>query len=151
MRISFFGGSEANSLSTDIGLLLFRITCGLPLMTVFEKLLPRDGRWGPQDWFITDVAEMGFPVPAFFAWCAVLSEFVGGFLILVGLGTRVASLFVGTTVFVAAFVYHDMDLTNKGLLATVFLFLAIGILVSGPGRFSVDRLISRRRSNGGVQ
>ena len=138
-----FGGGERNTLSTDISLLLFRITCGLPLMTVFEKLFPRDGRWGPQEWFITDVAEMGFPLPLFFAWCAVLSEVVGGLLILLGLGTRPASIFVAITTFVAAFIYHDMDLVGKGLLATIFLFLATSLLISGAGRFSLDRLINR--------
>lgn len=140
-----FGGGESNTLSTDISLLLFRITCGLPLMTVFEKLFPRDGRWGPQDWFIADVAEMGFPLPAFFAWCAVLSEFFGGILIMLGLGTRPASLFVAITVFVAAFVYHDMDLTGKGLHATIFLFMSTALLTSGAGRFSLDRFINREK------
>ena len=142
-----FGGGESNTLSTDISLLLFRITCGLPLMTVFEKLFPRDGRWGPQEWFITDVAEMGFPLPTFFAWCAVLSEFVGGLLILLGLGIRPASVFVAITLFVAAFVYHDMDLVGKGLLATTFLFMATALLISGAGRFSLDRLINHETPN----
>ncbi len=113
-------------------------------MTVFEKLFPKDGRWGPQDWFIADVAEMGFPLPAFFAWCAVLSEFVGGLFILFGFATRPSALFVAITVFVAAFIYHDMDFGGKGLLATVFLFLSVGLLLSGAGRFSIDGLISGR-------
>lgn len=145
IRELLFGGSKPNTLSTDISLVIFRITCGLPLMTVFEKLFPRDGRWGPQDWFVAEVAEMGFPLPLFFAWCAVLSEFVGGLFILVGFATRSAALFVAITVFVAAFIYHDMDLAGDGLLATIFLFLSAGILCSGAGRFSVDRLISQRR------
>ena len=142
IRKTIFGGDDSNTLSTDIALLLFRITCGLPLMTVFEKLFPRDGQWGPQDWFVSDVAEMGFPMPVFFAWCAVLSEFFGGLFVLIGLGTRPAAFFVAITVFVAAFLYHDMDFTGKALLATIFLFLSIAILISGAGRFSVDRLIS---------
>ena len=143
LKRTLFGGGEPNTLSTDISLLLFRMTCGLPLMTVFEKLFPRDGRWGPQDWFIADVADMGFPLPTFFAWCAVLSEFFGGLLILIGLGTRPASVFVAITVFVAAFVYHDADLVGKGLLATIFLFMSSALLISGAGRFSLDRLINR--------
>lgn len=69
------------SLSIDFGLLLIRLATGILLCTVFEKFLPRDGRWGPQDWFIVDVAKMGFPFPVFFAWCAVLSEFFGGIVL----------------------------------------------------------------------
>ena len=143
LKRTLFGGGESNTLSTDISLLVFRITCGLPLMTVFEKLFPKDGRWGPQDWFIADVGEMGFPLPVLFAWCAVLSEFFGGLLILLGLGTRPASVFVAVTVLVAAFVYHDADLVGKGLLATIFLFMSSALLISGAGRFSLDRLINR--------
>ena len=111
-------------------------------MTVFEKLFPKDGRWGPQDCFVTDVAEMGFPFPLFFAWCAVLSEFFGGLFILIGFGTRLASLLIMITVFVAAFLYHDMDFAGKALLASIFLFLSTAIMISGAGRFSFDRLIS---------
>jgi len=62
------------------------------LCTVFEKFLPRDGVWGPQPWFINDVAKMGFPLPTFFAWCAVLAEFFGGILLMLGLMTRPAAL-----------------------------------------------------------
>ena len=59
LKRTLFGGGEANPLSTDVSLLLFRTTCGRPLMTVIEKLFPKDGRWGPQDWFIADAAELG--------------------------------------------------------------------------------------------
>ncbi len=142
IRRILFGGSQPNQFGTDVGLFVLRIVAGLSMMTIFEKLLPREGIWGPQDWFVSDVADMGFPAPLFFAWCAVLAEFVGGFLILIGLATRPATIFLGFTMFVAAFLHHDMDLFNKGLKASIFLGLYITLFCSGAGRFSVDRLLS---------
>ena len=53
-RRVLFGGLRGNAISVDIGLLILRVVAGLALCTVFEKLLPREGRWGPQDWFIAD-------------------------------------------------------------------------------------------------
>ena len=149
IRRFLLGGGQPNRVSTDIALIVIRVACGLPMMTVFEKMLPRDGKWGPQEWFISDVAEIGFVMPTFFAWCAVLAEFVGGFLILIGLATRPAAFFLGFTMFVAAFLHHDMDFANKGLNATIFLFLSMALLISGAGRFSLDRFVRRTQSSGG--
>ncbi len=88
IRCLSLGSLYPRSVSIDLGLLLIRLATGILLCTVFEKFLPRDGRWGPQDWFINDVAKMGFPAPVFFAWCAVLAEFVGGILLALGLLSR---------------------------------------------------------------
>lgn len=150
IRRILFGGGARNQFGTDIGLLFLRVIAGLSMMTIFEKLLPRDGIWGPQDWFVSDVAEMGFPAPLFFAWCAVLAEFVGGFLVLVGLLTRPATVFLGFTMFVAAFIHHDMDLFNKGLKATIFLGLYVSLFCSGAGRYSADMFLSDNLEKGKI-
>lgn len=142
IRRVLFGGGARNQLGTDMGLCFLRVIAGLSMMTIFEKFLPRDGIWGPQEWFVSDVAEMGFPIPLFFAWCAVLAEFFGGFLVLIGFLTRPATIFLGFTMFVAAFIHHDMDLFNKGIKATIFLGLYVSLFFSGAGRFSVDALFS---------
>ena len=145
-----FSGGANNQLGTDIGLVLLRVIAGLSMMTIFEKLLPRDGIWGPQEWFVADAAAMGFPAPIFFAWCAVLAEFVGGFLILIGLATRPATVFLGFTMFVAAFIHHDMDLFSKGLKATLFLGLYLTLFSSGAGRFSLDAFLGGKPSEGAL-
>jgi putative oxidoreductase len=131
------------SISTDFGLLLIRLATGILLCTVFEKFLPREGRWGPQDWFVADVAKMGFPFPTFFAWCAVLSEFFGGILLALGLLARPAAFFNAITTFVAAFLFHKGDVSGGALLATVFFASTMGLTLTGPGRMSIDYLIYR--------
>ena len=127
----------------SVGLAIIRVVTGLALCIVFEKVLPRDGAWGPQDWFVQDVAKMGFPAPHFFAWCAALSEFIGGILLVLGLLTRPAAFFNAVTTFVAAFVFHQADVTGKGLLATLFFALTSAICFAGPGSLSLDALLSR--------
>jgi putative oxidoreductase len=139
----FLGSPHPRSLSIDLGLFIIRLAAGVMLCTVFEKFLPRDGRWGPQDWFINDVRKMGFPFPAFFAWCAVLSEFIGGIFLALGLLARPAAFFNAITTFVAAFLFHRGDVSGSGLLATVFFASTSGLTLSGPGRISVDYILSR--------
>jgi putative oxidoreductase len=127
----------------NLGLAIIRVVTGLALCVVFEKVLPRDGVWGPQPWFVEDVAEMGFPAPSFFAWCAALSEFVGGILLVLGLMTRPAAFFNAITTFVAAFLFHKGDVSGSGLLATLFFALSSAICFTGPGSLSVDALLTR--------
>jgi putative oxidoreductase len=137
------GSPFPQSISTDIGLLLIRLATGILLCTVFEKFLPRDGRLGPQDWFIADVAKMGFPFPTFFAWCAVLSEFFGGILLALGLLSRPAALLNAITTFVAAFVFHKGDISGSALLGTMFFATTMGLTLTGPGRLSLDYFVNR--------
>lgn len=139
-----FGGVRDNPIQIDLGLLLMRIAFGTLLCTVFEKVLPRDGVWGPQSWFVSDVSKMGFPLPTFFAWCAVLSEFAGGILIVLGLWTRPAALANAITTFVAAFIFHKGDISGSGLMGTVFFAATTALTLTGPGRFSADYLLSGR-------
>lgn len=148
MRSTFssilFGSGTRNAISQDLGKLLLRVVVGLAFCTVFEKLLPTNGVWGPQEWFVRDVANMGFPLPVVFAWAAVLSEFIGGLLLMLGLLTRPAALANAVVTFTATVVYHGGDIADTGLLSFVFLVMCLSILLLGPGRFSLDRLIVAR-------
>ena len=96
------------------------------------------------DWFVQDVAKLGFPFPAFFAWCAVLTEVVGSFLIMIGLFTRVAAFNLMITMLVAIFLQKwDTEVWEK-LPAMGFLWIALFTLVLGSGRFGVDYLLSKK-------
>ena len=59
--------------------------------------------------FVKAVGSLGFRSPAVFAWAAGLSEFVGGLLIVAGLFTRPASLFLAVSMGVALFLKHGAD------------------------------------------
>jgi putative oxidoreductase len=138
------GGILGNKRNTDAALLLLRFFVGLAFITIFEKLLPREGVWGPQPWFVDDVSKMGFPLPFFFAWAAVLSEFFGGFMLMLGLMARPAAFLNCVVTGVAAFLFHHGDFGQSGLAATMFFLMCTVILIGGPGAFSMDALLAKR-------
>lgn len=144
IRPLLFGGIVGNKVNIDVALLLLRFFVGLAFMTIFEKFLPRDGLWGPQPWFVSDVAELGFPMPVFFAWAAVLSEFFGGLLMMLGFMTRPAAFLNCIVTGVAAFLQHQGDVGQSGLAAFAFLLMCSVVLVAGPGFFSIDAFIAKR-------
>jgi len=144
IQTALFFGLHGNAITVDAGLTILRVCVGLAFMTIFEKVLPREGIWGPQQWFIDDVAKMGFPLPVLFAWLAVLTEFVGGFLLIIGLGSRFAAFSNAGVTFVAAFIYHHGDVGRSGLAATVFFMMCTVLTIAGPGRFSIDGFLAKK-------
>lgn len=72
---------------------------------------------------------------------AMLAEVLAPLLIIAGLASRLSSVFVIVTMFVAAFVVHASDPFTRKEMALLYLVGFIGIMILGPGRFSIDRLI----------
>lgn len=93
---------------------------------------------GHLEQFTQGVAKLGFPFPEVFAWAAALSEFAGGVLIALGLGTRVAAGFVFMTMSVAAFMQHAADPLSVKELALAYWTIAGTLILTGAGPLSVD-------------
>lgn len=143
MRTILFGGSKPESIAADVGLTLLRIFAGIAIAFHGWGKLP------PPEFFISGVADMGFPAPTFFAWAAALSEFLGGLLLAAGFFTRVGAFFVFSTMMTAAFVAHWSDplfATGEGASkehALLFGSIALAFVLAGSGRMSVDAAIRR--------
>ncbi|SIT83278.1 DoxX family protein [Pontibacter indicus] len=75
---------------------------------------------------------------------AVFSEVVCSLLILLGLGTRLASIPLIITMVVAVFVVHAADPFAKQELGLLYLLPYIGLLLTGSGRYSLDYLLQQR-------
>ena len=119
----------------SIGLLVLRVVAGAAMATHgFAKLFG-----GDMSGFARGVGAMGFPAPLVFAWIAALAEFVGGFLVAVGLRTRVAAAFVFIDMSVAAFVRHAHDAFAVRELALLYWAAMAALMLIGGGRFSLDR------------
>jgi putative oxidoreductase len=95
--------------------------------------------------FIRKTEGHGFPLPEVMAPLAMLSELAGGILLALGLATRPAAAFVIATMLGAAFVAHANDPFSKKELALAYALAALVVLVAGPGRYSVDARLERRR------
>ena len=139
MRRFLFGGAGGADGVADAGLLVLRLFAGLAL--AFGHGL---GKLPPSPLFVEGVGGLGFPAPVVFAWASGLAEFGGGLLLAVGLLTRPAALFVAFNTSVAAFRMQAGQAFGERELALFYLASAVCLLLAGAGRFSLDRLVSRR-------
>jgi len=93
---------------------------------------------GGMEQFVGFVGSIGVPMPQLMAWCAALSEFGGGILIVVGFLTRPAALLVFINMSVAAFVAHSDDPFMKKELALAYWTMAGTLVLTGAGCTSID-------------
>lgn len=90
---------------------------------------------------------MGMPYPRLNAWTATLTEFLGGILFTVGLGTRFVALALTINMFVATVKGHKgggyLILNNPpGAEYAINLTILFGMYVLlGPGAISLDYLL----------
>ncbi|KDQ67044.1 DoxX family protein [Streptomyces halstedii] len=88
------------------------------------------------------------PVGTWPGWYAAVIQLVGGALVALGLGTRVAALAASGSMAYAYFSVHQPDslfpLQNGGESSAVFCWAFLLLVFTGPGAVSVDRLFSTR-------
>ena len=98
---------------------------------------------------------LGIPAPAVMAPAISTLEFVGGLLLIVGLGTRLIALLLAGNMLVA-YLSSDREalvsiFSDPGKFYNAdpftFLFAAVIVLVFGAGLFSLDALIARRHKS----
>lgn len=144
---------RASAVSASIGLLILRLGMGGFMMT---------HGWGKALMLKNGQAEMmGDPIgigPMASLVLVTFAEFVCAFLIVIGLGTRLAAIPLVFAMGVAAFVAHGSDPWTMSAAAEAFfkgeseswaskepalLFLIpfLALLFTGPGRISFDALI----------
>lgn len=133
-----FGGAGCATKLGDAGLFVVRVFAGAS-MAIAHGL----GKVQSPDGVVSGAESLNFPLPILFGWAAILSEFLGGLFLALGLMTRLSAFFVGTTMVVAAFMVHGSDPYQKKELALAYLAMMILFLCTGGGRFSVDSLIRK--------
>lgn len=82
---------------------------------------------------------------------AILEVF-GGLLILLGLFTRPVAFLLAGEMAVAYFQFHYpqsfFPTISQGIPAIMYCFLFLYLMVAGPGAWSIDGIIARRRTSG---
>lgn len=134
--------------SPDFGLLLLRLWLGATMtyhgaVTLFGKTDGVSNMKNFIDGAITEV--LGWPFPEFMGYLAKGSEFAGGILVAIGLLTRPALVPLATTMAVTAFIYHRGHPFNSIEASAGYLVLCLVILLIGPGKYSLDHLLTGRR------
>lgn len=140
MRNVFFGGAEISGVLPNLGLALVRVLTGLGLMLAHGLR-----KFPPPEQFVGVVENvMGFPFPAFFAWCAVITEVFGGLLLALGLATRPVSLLIAFNMLAAGFIRHAADPFAVKEKALLYLVIAILFIFIGSGKYGLDELLRRK-------
>jgi len=108
---------------------------------------------GSAKWFAFPAAVMPGGGTAPFGtlpWWAGVIEVIGGTLILFGLFTRPVAFILSGEMAFAYFLGHAPNnfwpVLNQGGLAVIYCFLFLYISSAGPGPWSLDALLARRRS-----
>jgi putative oxidoreductase len=123
----------------DLVLLFIRLVCGYAFVL---------HGWGkiqiPLNWMGKESS-----IPGIFQALAAISEFGGGIALISGFLTRLGAFGIGCTMVVAVFMHRfvlgDPFVNLLGgrsyELASAYLLIALLLVISGPGRFSLDRSI----------
>ncbi len=77
----------------------------------------------------------------------VFAEFVCSIFVILGLFTRWATFFLAFTMLIAVLVVHGPDGFDKKELGLLYLSILLLLFTFGPGKYSVDGMISNRRKS----
>ena len=118
----------------NIGLILLRIVfCGA---MIYGHGLGKLNKLIAGNFKFSDPIGIG-EAPTLFL--AVFSEFIAPIFILIGFKTKFFSFFPAATMFVAAFVVHLGDPFSRMEKAILFLAVFVFFMISGPGKYSIDK------------
>ncbi|SNC63906.1 putative oxidoreductase [Hymenobacter gelipurpurascens] len=125
----------------DLGLLILRVGIGI-MFTIhgYPKLIG-----GPEMWAkvggTMKLVGLNF-APVFWGFLAAVAEAVGGQLLAVGLFFRLAcALLLGTMIMATIQHVSSGDDFNAYSHALEAAFLFLGLLFSGPGKYSLDQVL----------
>ncbi|MFC2124238.1 DoxX family protein [Bacteroidota bacterium] len=127
-------------LGLNFGLLALRVYAGVAIAFEhgFSKIPPPPG-------FVTSLQEIGFMFSGLWAWGTGIIELVCGVLLAVGLAVRASSFLLANSMFLVAFVFHRDEPFANFESALLYGMIAILYIFSGPGKFSIDRNIYRKK------
>lgn len=128
--------SRINLNATHLSVLLLRLTAGGFMLT---------HGYGKLQQLMAGEFQFADPIgvgPEVSLVLAVFAEFFCSLLVMLGLGTRLATIPLIVTMAVAAFIAHGADPFGRKEMALLYLVIYVVLLLTGSGKYSVDRLIS---------
>ena len=140
MKDFFLLGKPAGDKANSAALLFLRVSIGFLMIT---------HGWGKIQNF--EVMSGGFPDPLGVGiktslMLAIGAEFFASTFLIAGLLTRFSLIPLMFTMGMAFFVIHSNDPLQTKELAIVYLVIYIFLFIKGPGKFSLDNLLSGKLS-----
>lgn len=135
MKSKLFNSSE-ESMKTAI----FLLRAGFGIMFILHGYPKITGGVDTWTWLGESMGLVGLGfAPAFWGFMAAISEFIGGILLVLGLLTRPAALFMAFTMLIATIMHIAGGDPLNTVLHPLKGFVAfIALLYSGPGRYAID-------------
>ena len=138
--MNYFTSTKSNPVITDFFLLVVRIFIGFAMLSHgFPKL---QQLLSGQEIQFFDFLGLG---QKFSLILAVFAEFVCSIFLILGLFTRPAILFLLITMAIAGLVVHGSEEFAKREMSLLYLSVFLLLFTFGPGKYSVDGMISKRR------
>ncbi len=95
------------------------------------------------------MSSMAFPPPWTLFWMAGVLELVGSLLLLIGLFTRPVAFLLAGEMAIAYWLIHApqsfFPIINRGEAAILFCFIFLLFAATGPGAWSADESLLKRR------
>jgi len=139
--ISLLFSYSKTSQTVSISVLILRVIAGVFMLTHgYGKLLMLFAE-GPI--YFLDPIGLGMTLSLSLV---VFAEFLCSIFLIFGIFTRLSTLPLLFTMFIAAFVFHLNDGFASQELALLYATIYIVIAIIGPGKFSMDYIISGKMS-----
>lgn len=121
------------------GLAIVRVFCGIIIIPFGMEMFNAETMAGYEQW----LTDKSVPLPLIMAYAGKIAELLGGVLLIIGLFTRAASLFLMITMAVITFI-----MVGGGIRDTTFILLLLYavFLFTGGGRYSMDALLRKKFS-----
>lgn len=140
--MNYLSSIKQNPVFLDIALLIIRVFVGFAMISHgFPKL---QQLFSGDEIKFYDFLGMG---SKFTLILAVFAEFVCSIFLILGLFTRISVVFLFITMIIAGFVVHSSDEFSKREMSFLYLSIYTLFLAIGPGKYSVDSMISKRKES----
>jgi putative oxidoreductase len=135
---------ETNQRTLDVAILLLRLMTGLILVVAGAgKVLTWFGGFGMTTKL--ELFKTNMHLSAFWAYLSSYTEFIGGFLIMIGLLTRFASIALLINMLVATLLVGFKNFFLGGAAYPCLLFvICLVFVLTGPLAYSIDAVLSTK-------
>lgn len=141
MKIKGLYASGTSVFNVDLTSLILRLTAGSFMIYghgagKFAKFFSDEAIEFIDPFGISATATLGL---------VIFAEVICAFLVILGLMTRYALIPLMLTMLYAVFIAHGEDPFRQKEMGLLYFFIFVAVMLLGPGKYSFDRMIRKRR------